>query len=327
MATIDFQLFNETSTSMKPALWDLTSGSGLGFFGATAGSSVQIGAYQGRTDVTNADGSDIEDSTNNIKYVADTFPSGMTSTSLTGGAVSTVGLSGIKSNQATLGINFSHDTEVNVQNCQLRVYDRVNTNYPASGVNTRVAEIINHNGSAAVTSGLGSAGNTSAAVGSGDAFWWGEPWPSDLVGAKNSFVNSQGVTFYNGTDDELNDVNGDIRLGQVGGDRASVGGTGIIVPLADSPGSGGRGLNRAEIKTPGATIPGQIWPKWTQYIEDAGQNTMFGYTQGTGSTNTGKTFGGTGVDTHHTWAVALSASPLNIGSKEKYGLYVSLEYL
>ena len=48
---------------------------------------------------------------------------------------------------------------------------------------------------------------------------------------------------------------------------------------------------------------------------------------GTTDTNKRKNCGGTGVSTHHTWAVALSASPLSIGSKEQYGLYVSLEYL
>ncbi len=33
------------------------------------------------------------------------------------------------------------------------------------------------------------------------------------------------------------------------------------------------------------------------------------------------------ADTQHDWYVALSASPTSIGSKTKYGLYVSLEYL
>ena len=40
-----------------------------------------------------------------------------------------------------------------------------------------------------------------------------------------------------------------------------------------------------------------------------------------------KTYGGTGIDTHHTWSIALSASPLSIGAKNEYGLYVSVEYL
>ena len=166
MATIDFQIITDGSKNMNPAVYTL-SGSGLGFFGTTTGSSVQIGAFQDTTNVSNGDGSEITDSTNNIKYVANTYPSGMTTTSLTGGAVRSIGLSGIKSNQATLGIQFNHPTAVNVQNCQLRIYDRANINHPASGVNTRVAEIINHNGAANQTD-LGTIGVTSDVVGSGD---------------------------------------------------------------------------------------------------------------------------------------------------------------
>jgi hypothetical protein len=77
-----------------------------------------------------------------------------------------------------------------------------------------------------------------------------------------------------------------------------------------------------------------IWPKWTQYINSTGtQQTWYESSNvvdfGDGSTTGNKLLnqGGTGYHTHHTWAVALSASPLSIGSKEQYGLYVSLEYL
>ena len=65
MAQIDFQLL--TQNTMVPSLTTL-SGSGLGFFGTTQGSSVQIGSFQDTTNVSNADGSVIKDSTNNIKY-------------------------------------------------------------------------------------------------------------------------------------------------------------------------------------------------------------------------------------------------------------------
>ena len=80
---------------------------------------------------------------------------------------------------------------------------------------------------------------------------------------------------------------------------------------------------------------GMAWPKWTQYLTNpTDQNTIFGFSVGDGSDTTkvggiapiDRTFGGTGVDTHHTWSVALSASPLSSGAKEQYGLYVSLEY-
>ena len=72
MATIDFQIIPDSQTDMDPSLYTF-SGSGLGFFGATQGSSVQIGAFQDTTNVTNADGSEIKDATNNNKYVAVRF--------------------------------------------------------------------------------------------------------------------------------------------------------------------------------------------------------------------------------------------------------------
>ena len=317
MAIIDFQILGNNDAS--PSL-ETFSGSGLGFFGATAGSSVQIGSYQDSTFVSNGDGSTTKDQTNNVKYVADTFPSGMCSVDALGTPFGPIGLSGVKSHQATLGVRFGHTTAVKTQNVQLRVYDRTNINYPASGVNTKVAEIVNFNGSAYNTQG--SVGVPSSAIGSGDAFWWGEPWPSELV-TKNYWTNSLGTRFYNGLTGSS--INGDVRLGNVTGDDESVGGSGLVVPLLDSPGSGQKGL--AEVT--GST--GMIWPKWTQYINTtANQQTWTGGTShqfGDGSSNLTLNQGGTGYHTHHTWAVALSASPLNIGSKEQYGLYVSLEYL
>ena len=74
-----------------------------------------------------------------------------------------------------------------------------------------------------------------------------------------------------------------------------------------------------------------VWPKWTQYIDSSKQSTLFGagnnFGDGSNVSYIANTYGGTGIDTHHTWCVALSATPLAIGSKEQYGLYVSLEYL
>ena len=321
MAIIDFQILGNNDAT--PSLETL-SGSGLGFFGLTAGSSVQIGSHQDSTFVSNGDGSQTKDQTNNIKFVADTFPSGMCSVDAVGTPYGTVGLSGVPSFESTLGIRFGHTTAVKTQNCQLRIYDRSNINSPASGVNTKVAEIVNFAGG--TYDNQGSAGVGSDSVGSGDAFWWGEPWPAQLV-SKNYWQNSLGTKFYNGLDTGDAIVNGDARLnnGVATGDHETVGGTGIIVPLLDSPGSGQRGLDEVT----GAT--GMIWPKWTQYIHTtANQQTWAGSTQhqfGDGSSNLTLNQGGTGYHTHHTWAVALSASPLNIGSKEQFGLYVSLEYL
>ena len=326
MAEIIFQLLHNADGT---AAVDNFGGSGLAFYGSSAASSVQIGEYQGTTYIASADGSEYKDATNNIKYVAGTYPSGQASLGLTGGGTLSCGLSGVKTFQGTLGIQFGHTTAVKIQNAQLRVYDRGNINYPASGVNTKVAEIINHDGynGANAYANQGTLGNTSNAVGSGDAFWWGEPWPAELV-TKNYFTNSNGVVFYNGLDSDTN-TNGDIRLSDAAivGSYDTVGGTGIIVPLADSPGSGQKQLDRTEAA--GAT--GSIWPKWTQYVKSTEQTNTFGavndFGDGTDGAHIAKTYGGTGVDTHHTWSLALSASPLSIGSKEDYGLYVSVEYL
>lgn len=323
MAQIRFQLLKQANGS--PALPTL-SGSGLAFYGTTAGSSVQIGAYQDITRVATADGSTYKDETNNIKFRS-AYPSGQTTIAGSYGTAQEIGLSGIKTFQSTLGIEFGHTSAVKVQNCQLRVYDRSNVDYPASGVNTKVAEIINHNGS--TWNNQGTTGTTSDAVGSGDCFWWGEAWPSALA-SQGYFTNSSSVVFYNGLDTDAR-TNGDSRLATAGvaGSYDTVGGTGIIVPLSDSPGSGQKQLMASEV----VSATGMVWPKWTQYVSNSTyQNTLFGsasYEFGDGSSalNDFKTFGGTGIDTHHTWAVALSASPLSIGSKEDFGLYVSLEYL
>ena len=321
MAEIRFQVLGVNNGT--PSL-DTLSGSGLAFYGATAGSSVQINAYQDSTYVANADGSSFADQTANVKYIPNAHPSGMTTTDAYGTEF-TVGLSGVKSCQATLGIEFGHSTAVKTQNVQLRIYDRNNTNYPASGVNTKVAEIVNHNGATYATQGA--LGNSSAVVGSGDAFWWGEPWPSAFV-TQNYFTNSSGEVFRNGL--QSTNVNGDTRLSTVGvpGSYATVGGTGVVVPLLNSPGSGQRQLHPSQV----VDSEGMLWPKWTQYISNAGnQSTLFGaansFGDGEDPLNRVKNYGGTGVDTHHTWAVALSASPLSIGSKENFGLYLSLEYL
>ena len=322
MAEIRFQLLKQANGT--PALPTL-SGSGLAFYGATAGSSVQIGAYQGTTRVANSDGSAYVDATNNTKYRSSVFPSGQCALGGAFGTEVNVGLSGIKTMHGTLGIEFGNSTAVKVQNCQLRIYDRSNVNNPASGVNTKVAELVNFNGS--TFNNQGSTSDASTVVGSGDAFWWGEPWPNALV-TQNYYTNSTGVVFYNGYDNSAV-VNGDSRLANaaVAGSYDSVGGTGIIVPLLDSPGSGGKQLQNSEA----ISGTGMVWPKWTQYLRTTGgQSTYFGnsnYNFGDGAASKQLNYGGTGVDTHHTWSIALSASPLSTGSKTNYALYVSLEYL
>ena len=137
------------------------------------------------------------------------------------------------------------------------------------------------------------------------------------------------MTFYNGLSSETA-TNGDARLRTAGvaGSYDTVGGTGLIMPLLDSPGSGGKQLQNSEM----ISNTGMLIPKWTQYLTDSmHQYNVFSsssaYQYGDGTALKNWNYGGTGIDTHHTWSVALSASPLSTGSKEAYGLYVSLEYL
>jgi hypothetical protein len=281
-------------------------GSGIGFYGTTFGASVQVGQYQGRSYITNSNGTVNGGNAKNTKYnhPASGIPEDV---------ASGIPLVRINGSERLLDINFDHSVPVSVQNVQLRIYDRANINYPASGVNTKVAEIVNFNGLAHATwLGAPGAANTLTAYGSGDQFWWGSPWPAANT-TQGFYTNSVGVKFYNGRSSDAK-VNGDVRLTAVGADE-TVGGTGIIVPLLDSPGSGQRFLHR--------TYDSAFQPKWKQYYNSSAPLTV----PNIGAAATTRTFGGTGIDTRHTWRVLLSGTPNTVGSKTNYAMHVSLEYL
>lgn len=305
-------------------------GSGLGFYGSTWGSSVSTQKYQSSTYITNSNGTSNGGEARNVKYLGSVAVPNATGC-MVGIAQVTGMLSTANGSEATLAINFKHDTAVKVQNVQLRIFDRVSIDSPASGVITKVAELANFNNKsyAGWLSAYGSA-TTSPDHCFGDAFWWGSPWPSGSVygtdkSIKPYYENSVGVRFYNYTDYHYSKGSGNPDSAVVGlltPGFDTVGGSGLIVPLLDSPGSGGQGLNTGVYPT--------IVPKYIQYINNGDQSTYIpGLTRGPWNSGTyiANSFGGTGYDTVHTWRVALSASPLNIGSKTNYGLYVSLEYL
>lgn len=291
------------------------AGSGLGFYGDSGfGTVVPLLSYQGSTFVTNSDGTIQGAAAINNKYVNAT------------GIHSQMGGSGIlaklNSSEATLIINFDHTASVKAQNAQLRIYDRNNIDNPASGVTVKVAEIANFGTD--YTTWTGTAGTDFlSTVGSGDAFWWGSPWPDASVynsSERPYYQNSVGVRFYNfnETQDGGNSGNLDSRLtGLAPPGKQTVGGSGVIVPLLDSPGSGGRFL-AAPLNT-GV-------PKFTQYVSSAAQTSLFGMTARPSGTYMASSYGGTGYDTTHTWRVAISSSPTSIGSK-LFGLYFSVEYL
>jgi len=128
------------------------SGSGLGFYGdAGFGASVRVGEWQGRTFITNANGTTQGPEVDNVKYLN-------AGSGILGQSGSGIALTSIPNYQATLNIRFTYDTPVKTQNVELRIYDRTDPNKPASGVTTKVAEIIHP-------------ANDQSNTGSGDTTW------------------------------------------------------------------------------------------------------------------------------------------------------------
>jgi hypothetical protein len=112
-----------------------TAGSGLGFFGSGGfGASVAVGAYQSNTYVTDSNGAQQGPQVNNVKWRH------ANSGEVSGGTV--LNLKNIPNTQASLNIRFTHGSAVQVQNAELRVYDRISIDYPASGVTTKAYEFL-----------------------------------------------------------------------------------------------------------------------------------------------------------------------------------------
>jgi len=195
MATLSF--FGGTNTPI-----DNLSGSGLGFFGGSFGSSVELNQFQGSTYITKGAGTIEGAAVNNRKYASAT-------TSYAPSIVPATGLKYIPNKNASLNVRFTHASAVKTQNVRMRIFDRVNANNPASGVWTRVAELLKP-----MTS-------YSTVEGSGDVTWWGD--------STHTGSDSQGT--FSGS------PNRDVRLPA---NQYTVGGSGIIVPLAQSPGPSGQ---------------------------------------------------------------------------------------
>lgn len=146
MATIAFYATNQSSSVINNL-----AGSGLGFFGGGFGYSVEVGSYQDSTFITNGAGTAEGPQINNVQYLN-------AMSGIVNGASSGVILTSIPNALATLNIRFTHSTAVKTQNAKLRIYDRSNINNAASGVTTKVAEIIHPTTSGVVN-------------GSGDSTW------------------------------------------------------------------------------------------------------------------------------------------------------------
>lgn len=148
-------------------------GSGLGFYGVGSfGSSVNVASYQQRTFITDATGSMQGPEVNNVIYLNP-------GSGILGQSGSGIGLRSIPNYQATLNIRFNNDTACKTQNAKVMIFDRSNINNPASGVTTRVAQIIHPN----PVQGPG---------GSGDTTWWN--FTTAATGLAMPLVNSPGTS-------------------------------------------------------------------------------------------------------------------------------------
>jgi len=102
------------------------NGSGLGFYGATFGQSVNVGSYQDSTWITDSNGLFQGPQVNNVKY---THPASGSINGLTSKNVLD-----IPNYLATLKVSFNHGSAVTTQNARFRCYDRNNINNNPSGV-------------------------------------------------------------------------------------------------------------------------------------------------------------------------------------------------
>lgn len=152
-------------------------GSGLGFYGDGFGSSVPVGSYQSRTFITDSTGANQGAEVDNVKWTH-------ANSGILGQAGSSVNLNQIPNYLATLNIRFTHTSAVKTQNAKVRIYDRTSIDNPASGVTTKVAEIIHPL-------------ITQTAVGSGDTAWitpGGSATVVDLVASPGTSGNSPSGT-------------------------------------------------------------------------------------------------------------------------------------
>lgn len=150
------------------------SGSGLGFYGETFGASVNVSEWQQTTYITNGAGTAQGPQVNNIQFL--NSQSGVVNSATSG-----IGLININNYLATLNIRFTHSSSVQVQNAKVRIYDRSNINNPASGVTTKVAELINTAVSQLV-------------AGSGDTTWTSITSANGGSGTLVSLANSPGMS-------------------------------------------------------------------------------------------------------------------------------------
>lgn len=139
------------------------AGSGLGFYGGSFGASVQVGAWQQTTFITNAAGTAQGPAADNVKFHN-------AGSGIVGSATSGIALTAIPNISASLNVRMTHTSAVKTQNAQMLIFDRTLITLNASGVTTKVAELIHPtvaqlndgSGDASWTTFVGTAGAPSA---------------------------------------------------------------------------------------------------------------------------------------------------------------------
>lgn len=152
--------------------------SGLGFFGASFGTSVQVGQYQDSTFITTSNGSVEGPQGTNCKFEA---PSGV----LVNDDAASIQPSAVPINSGTMNIRFTFDSAVKTQNVELRIFDRSTITAGATGVTTQVLQVAN-GGSGVSTSGTAEALS--------DHLGWITPSGSGVVMALLSSAGSGGLS-------------------------------------------------------------------------------------------------------------------------------------
>ncbi len=160
-------------------VWVDLNASGLGFFGATFGTSVQVGQYQDSTYISSSNGSSEGPQATNCKY--DTITSGVFVDDDSVAAVP----SAIVINSGTMNIRFTFDSAVKTQNSELRIFDRSVITNGATGVTTQVLQVCNGG------SGVSSSGT---AIAPGSHPGWIAPSGSGVVMALLYSAGSGGLS-------------------------------------------------------------------------------------------------------------------------------------
>jgi len=159
---------------------DYASGSGLGFFGAGGfGYSVQVGAFQSTTFITDSAGTVQGAQIDNAKYV--------TPTGIIYGATGTEYLLPYyPQDKATINLSFHNATSVDTQNWEVRCYDGVDIANAPSGIQCRLAHFLHPD-------------ITYIAGGSGDSTWVWASGADGILSLPDSPGSSALVAFSGGT--------------------------------------------------------------------------------------------------------------------------------